>query len=382
MIHTRVPHAEETDLVADDSQSQGQAPEGSLDEPSSVMHEGKLTLAPILIVDDQATNIAVLSALLNGAGFSNVHGTTDPHEALQIMDTLNPWLLLLDLHMPVLDGFEIMQRLQESQEPDDHCPILVLTADSSPETKRRALNGGAQDFLTKPFDMVEVRLRVSNLLRTQALYAALQRQNASLEEQVHQRTEEVERSHLETLQALALAAEFRDDETGQHTRRVGQLSADLGQALGLPAMQCDLLRRAAPLHDIGKIGIPDRILLKPGKFGSEELAVMRTHTTIGYEILAPCQSATLRMARKIALTHHERWDGRGYPHGITGELIPIEGRIVAVADAFDAMTHHRPYQAARPAADALEEIERERGQQFDPRVADAFRQMMASRERI
>ncbi len=359
-----------------------ETPARSLDAPASLLHADQLTQATILIVDDQPVNVAVLTALLGRAGFANLYSTTNPREALELIDTLHPSLLLLDLHMPVMDGFAVMQRLREVQSPDEYFPILVLTADPSPDTKRRALENGAHDFLTKPFDTAEVRLRVANLLRTQALYAAAQRHNATLEQQVRERTEKLERSHLETLQALALAAEFRDDETGQHTRRVGQLAAAVGQTLGLPPMQVDLLRQAAPLHDVGKIGIPDRIVLKPGKLTTDEFAVIQTHTTIGYEILAPCQSATLRMARQIALTHHERWDGGGYPNGLAGELIPLAGRIVAVADAFDAMTHDRVYRAARPVGEALEEIARERGRQFDPCIGDALHHTITSYETI
>lgn len=342
------------------------------DAPHRLLSTRRLALAPILIVDDQPANIALLSALLTRAGYTNLHSTTRPSETFHLIDTVRPSLLLLDLRMPELDGFTVMQRLQELRPPDEYLPILVLTADNSPETKCRALADGAHDFLTKPFDPTEIQLRVTNLLRTQALYTDVQNQNETLERRVLERTEALERSRLETLQALALAAEFRDDETGQHARRVGEMAALIGQALQLPSDQVQLLRNAAPLHDIGKIGIPDSILLKPGRFTSDERTLMQTHPTIGFQIMEPCRSATLQMARQIALTHHERWDGSGYPHGLAGDLIPLPGRIVAAADAFDAMTHNRPYQAARSVADALAAFKRERGRQFDPDVADAI----------
>lgn len=344
----------------------------SLESPSQLLEVDQLTQAPILIVDDNESNIYLLTTQLAREGYRNLHSTTDSRRTLELIDTIRPSLLLLDLHMPELDGFGVMQQIQSLRPAEDYLPILVLTADASPETRRRALNNGAHDFLHKPFDMAEVHLRVSNLLRTQALYAGMQRHNATLEQQVAKRTQELEHARLETLHALALAAEFRDDETARHTERVGRLAATIGKALGLPLAQVELLHRAAPLHDIGKIGIPDQILLKPGRLTADEFRQIQAHTSIGFQILAPCQSDVLRLARQIALTHHERWDGTGYPHGMTGELIPLSGRIVAVADAFDAMTRDRPYQAARPVADALDEIARESGRQFDPAVADVM----------
>jgi putative two-component system response regulator len=372
-----VSRSEGVDIVA----SEGVSSAGRvIDVPSLLAHPEHLRDVPIVIVDDQPSNVALISALLRRAGFTNLHGTTRPQELFALLDRVRPCLLLLDLHMPGLDGFAVMQRLRERQPTGEFLPILVLTADTSPDARRRALAGGAHDILTKPFDLVEVQLRVSNLLRTQALYAALQQQNSTLEQQVRERTDALERSRLETLQTLALAAEFRDDITGQHTRRVGRLAAAIGQTLGLAPGQVDLLRRAAPLHDLGKIGIPDHVLLKPGWLTPDEFTVMKRHTTIGFEIMAASESTTLRLAGEIALTHHERWDGLGYREGIGGERIPLEGRIVAVADAFDAITHDRPYREARSIGDALQEIEREAGRQFDPHIAYALIETIATYE--
>jgi putative two-component system response regulator len=328
--------------------------------------------APILIVDDQPDIVQLLATILTLDGYRAVHTTTDPTRAHDLVLTLRPHAVLLDLSMPQLDGFAVMAQLRETLPPNQFLPILVLTADDSIATRRRALAGGATDFLTKPFDQIEVRLRVGNLLRTQALHLALLDQTETLEQQVRERTAELEQARLETLSSLALAAEYRDDATGQHTRRVADLSARIASALGLPADAIARLQRAAPLHDVGKIGIPDGILLKPARLTVDERETMKNHTLIGAELLSVGRSGTLQLARQIALTHHERWDGYGYPAGLSGPDIPIEGRIVALADTWDALIHERPYKPAWPAEEALAEIAQLRGSQFDPVVVDAF----------
>jgi putative two-component system response regulator len=263
-----------------------------------------------------------------------------------------------------------MERLGSDGGPG--VPILVLTADATHDTKRRALRAGARDFLTKPIDQVELCIRVRNLLQVQHLQARLAEQNANLEAEVAERTSDLELARLEILERLAVAAEFRDDETQQHAWRIGRACALLGEQLGMPKHEAELLRRAALLHDIGKIGISDLILLKPGKLTDEEFALVKRHTTIGAQILADSTSPLLKLAREIALTHHERWDGGGYPDGRAGEEIPLAGRIVAVADVFDALTHERPYKQAWPLEDAVTEILAQAGRQFDPKVVDAF----------
>jgi putative two-component system response regulator len=249
---------------------------------------------------------------------------------------------------------------------------LVLTADATEEVRHRALEAGARDFLTKPFSASELLLRVRNLLEVQRLHRQLRDQNASLERQVARRTGELEQARLEILDRLALAAEYRDDATQQHARRIGRTARVLASAVGLGDGQARLIGRAAPLHDIGKIGVPDAILLKPGRLTEAEFAAMKTHTTIGAGILSGGTSTLLRMAERIALSHHERWDGQGYPYGRHGTEVPLAGRIVAIADVFDALTHERPYKQAWPVATAVAEMLSQRERQFDPALLDAF----------
>jgi putative two-component system response regulator len=280
--------------------------------------------------------------------------------------------------MPPPDGFEVMRSLADRIGAPARLPILVLTADASQETKQRALSSGASDFVSKPFDVTEVFLRIRNLLTMRFLQKELQRQNASLEKRVSERTHELEQARLEILRRLALAAEYRDDATYEHTERVARTAAALTERLGLSDDKIELMRLAAPLHDIGKLGVPDAILLKPGKLSDAEMEVMRTHTTVGAAILAGSTSDVLQLAEQIAAAHHEWWDGSGYPNGLSGTQIPQCGRIVAFADVFDALTHARPYKQAWPVEKAVEEVRRLRERQFDPDVVDAFDGLDAS----
>jgi len=331
-----------------------------------------LSESRILIVDDQQANITLLEFVLGGAGYNQLTGTTDPRDGLSLCAAMNPDLLLLDLHMPHLDGFEFLQKLGSTLVEGTFLPVLVLTADVSVETKRKALAMGADDFLSKPLDTVEVALRVKNLLEQRWLHSQLQQHNALLESKVEQRTRELALAQIEVLGRLALSAEYRDDDTGQHTARVGTLSALIASALGLDATRVMLIELAAPLHDIGKIGVPDHVLLKPGALTLAERTIMQSHTTIGAEILGRSASPLLQLAREIALCHHERWDGLGYPAGLRGELIPLSARIVNAADTFDALINSRPYKKAWSQEEALREMRAQRGRQFDPAVLDAF----------
>jgi putative two-component system response regulator len=325
----------------------------------------------VLAVDDQAANVLLLERLLAAWGFREVRTTTDPGSVVDLVATWDPDLLLLDLQMPQPDGFAILDALAARGHEPARLPVLVLTADITPDARRRALSAGASDFVGKPFDLDELRLRVANLLDARRLQAELLAVNHRLEDRVRERTRELERSRLEVLERLALAAEYRDDDTYRHTERVGRAAALLARRLGLSAEESALLRRAAPLHDIGKVAIPDRILLKPGRLTPEEFEEMKEHTTAGARILGGSASPLLQMAEVVAASHHERWDGSGYPRGLAGEDIPLHGRLVAVADVFDALTHARPYKDAMPVEVALEEMEAMRGS-FDPRVKAAF----------
>lgn len=326
----------------------------------------------ILVVDDEEPNVQFLRRVLAQAGYKRVRTTTEPAEVESLFSDFRPDLVLLDLHMPTIDGLALMKQLTPVAGGRAGVPFLVLTGDATEATKRRALDSGARDCLIKPFSRSELLLRVRNLLEVQQLHARLREHNASLEGQVAERTRDLEQARFEILARLALAAEYRDDATQQHASRIGRTAGLLAVALGLHDPDVALISRAAPLHDIGKIGIPDAILLKPGKLTDEEFRAMKAHTTIGAEILSGSSSPLLRLGERIALSHHERWDGRGYAQCLCGEQIPIASRIVAVADVFDALTHERPYKQAWPVEQAVAEILDERGRQFDPNVVDAF----------
>lgn len=335
--------------------------------------------AHIFIVDDEPANVLLLERLLRREGYQRLTGVTDPRTVLPLFQAEAPDLLLLDLHMPAADGFAVMAQVRPHVPAEDYLPILVLTADITTEAKRRALAGGAKDFLTKPFDATEVVLRIRNLLETRYLHRQLQDQNRVLDEKVQERTRELEEARIEILERLAIAAEYRDDNTGQHAQRVGRTAAVLARGFGLPQAEVELIRRAAPLHDIGKIGIPDGILLKPGSLTPEEFDIMKSHTTIGARILAGSRFPLLQLAAAIALSHHERWDGRGYPRGLPGEEIPLAGRLVAVADAFDAMTSDRPYRKALSWDEVWRLLADGAGTQWDERLIRTFAAIMAER---
>ena len=334
--------------------------------------------AQILVVDDQESNVRVLHRILTRAGYTNVRSTTDSRRVATLCAEDPPDLVLLDLHMPGRDGFLVLEDLAPYTSGGGHLPVIMLTGDASTEMKRRALAMGAKDFVAKPFDGAEVLLRIANLLETRLLYRALAHQNSVLEATVQERTRELEASRLEVLERLAVAAEFRDDETGRHTQRVGELASRLARAHGLPAAQVQLMRLAAPLHDVGKIAVPDGVLRKPGRLTPDEFAVMRTHTVLGAQMLSGGGSALITLAAQVAECHHERWDGSGYPHGLAGDIIPIEARLVAVADVMDALSHDRPYRAAWPLAEVFAEIRRGRGTHFDPDVVDTFFRLVHS----
>jgi putative two-component system response regulator len=333
--------------------------------------------ARVLIIDDEPNNVEILKRVLERAGFHRIESTTDAREAAGHYVRFRPDLILLDLHMPHMNGLEVMDELNQIAEAS-YLPILMLTGDITQEARQEALSRGAKDFLSKPFHTHEVLLRIGTLLENRFLYLQIQSQNQILEAKVRERTRELEAAQIEIIERLARAAEFRDDNTGQHTERVGQMAALLAKQIGLPDTQVALIRRAAPLHDVGKIGIPDTILLKLGKLTDEEFTLVKTHTTIGARILSGSRFPILRLAEEIAFNHHERWDGDGYA-GVSRDAIPLAGRIVAVADVFDALTQKRPYKAAWPVGEAAAEIERQRARQFDPALVDAFLRIIDNR---
>jgi putative two-component system response regulator len=330
------------------------------------------TWARVLIVDDQLPNVVLLQRMLKSWGYENVVATTRSAEVPSMCAEQPPDLILLDLQMPKPNGYELMEILQPITHGPPSVPVLVLTADGTQETRQRALAAGASDFLSKPLDPIETRLRIGNLLETRRLQLELVAHNHQLEDRVRARTEDLERARVELLERLALAAEYRDDDTQEHAARVGRTVALLATELGLPEHEIEVLRRAAPLHDIGKIGIPDAILLKRGPLTAAEFDLMRTHAPIGAQILSGSQFAILGAAERIAGTHHERWDGSGYPNGAQGDEIPLAGRLVSIADVFDALMHERPYKEAWPLERAIEEIVGLAGKQFDPEISLAF----------
>lgn len=336
------------------------------------MKQEELATARILIVDDDRANVELVEHILRPEGYGNLVGTTDPLAALDLCVRTPPDLLLLDLLMPGMDGFQLLERLRSDIPEFEYLPVLVLTSDDGREAKARALSGGAKDFLTKPLSAFELRLRVRNLLHTRFLQLALRDQNGRLEERVQERTRELQEAQNEILERLALAAEYHDDETGRHTRRVGQGSARLAKALGWPPDRVELIRRAAPLHDVGKIAIDHSLLLKGGRLSTAEFERIKTHVAVGHAIISGSRFPLLQMAAEIALYHHENWDGTGYQFGLQGEAIPLPARIVAVVDVFDSLTHRRPYKEAWSRERALAEIEREAGKKFDPEVVREF----------
>lgn len=329
----------------------------------------------VLVVDDNAANVALMEQLLRQGGFVNVRSTQESQDAAELCRSWQPDLVLLDLHMPRVDGFQVMAQIHDLMEEPQNLPVVVLTADATPEARRRALEMGARDFVTKPIDGRELLLRTRNVLHSRQLQLELQLHNASLEASVRQRTVDLEAARLESLTLLAAVGEFHDDDTYRHTQRVGSLAANLARGLDMSETACADIRSAAPLHDLGKVGVPREILRKPGPLTREEREIMMRHPRIGAEILASASSPVLRLAGVIAHSHHERWDGSGYPDGLGGNEIPLAGRITAVADVFDALTHDRPYKSAWEIAEAIELVAEESGRQFDPEVARAFAQL-------
>jgi two-component system response regulator RpfG len=328
------------------------------------------TMTRILIIDDQSTSRQILEELVASLGDEiATESFADPLAALAWAHTNPPDLVLTDYKMPRMDGVEFTHRLRVLY-PD--VPLVMITSMEDREIRYQALDAGATDFLTKPVDHTECRARCRNLLTLRQQQLIILDRARWLEDRVHQATQEIRTREQETLLRLAKAGEYRDEETGCHILRMARYSSLIAERLGLSEEERHVIETAAPMHDIGKIGTPDHILLKPGKLDAEELAIMRTHARIGYEILKDSPSKYLQMGAVIARGHHEKFDGSGYPDGLTGEAIPLPARIVAVADVFDALTSERPYKRAWSIQDALQYLQTEQGRHFDPSCVQAF----------
>jgi len=329
----------------------------------------ELRSCKILITDDTKTNIDVLIQALKNDYKLGV--ALNGAKAIEYVRANHPDLILLDILMPGMDGFEVCRRLKDDPDTSD-IPIIFITAMDSSGHKTKGFETGAVDYITKPFDITEVKARVKTHLSLRIAQEALKNQNAVLEQKVRERTEELEEAQIEILGRLEMAAEYRDEKTGRHIKRMSRYCGLLGRAAGLKPEDYNLLALASTMHDVGKIGISDTILLKPGKLTPEERKIMETHTTIGAKLLSGSEHAFLQVAEIIALTHHEKWDGSGYPQGLRGEEIPLFGRITCICDVFDALISERPYKKAWSMEDTLDNIRTESGADFDPDLAKLF----------
>jgi len=329
----------------------------------------------VLIVDDQEANVILLEQTLRRAGYVSITSTTDPGEVCGLHLKNQYDLILLDLQMPGTDGFQVMERLKEVA-PDGYLPVLAITV--QPAHKLRALQVGAKDFIAKPFELAELLARVHNMLEVRLLHEELRANGSLLEQRVRERTADLQESYQETIFTMTRAAEYRDEDTGAHVRRISYYSRELAGMLGLDGEFVDRVYSASPMHDIGKIGIPDHILLKPGGLTPAEWEVMKGHTLIGSKILGNSQSPSLKMGAEIALNHHERWNGGGYPHGRRGEAIPLAARIMNMGDVYDALRSKRPYKSAFGHPETVAIIThgdgRTQPEHFDPAILAVFKQ--------
>jgi len=338
----------------------------------------------ILVVDDEAMMRRLLEKLLRMEGYE-VALASSGEQALAELSKHGADTVLLDMRMPGMTGLDVCRQIRAHRR-GLHTPVVFITAVNDRELRRRGMEAGADDFLSKPFDEVELLARIRNCVRVKRYYDNLAQQKEQLELAVNERTAalndaiarltqsqlDLRNSQEETIYRLSRAAEFRDDETGQHLQRMSRYCQIIARHIGLDEATCELLRIASPMHDVGKLGIPDRILLKPGRLTPDEFTVMKGHAEIGYRILVGSDATPLKMAATIAHTHHEKWDGNGYPRGLKGEEIPLFGRIAAIADVFDALTSARPYKPAWPLDDALQLMRSSRGTHFDPTLIDVF----------
>ena len=329
-------------------------------------------LADVMVVDDQSTSRMILETVLKSIGGNiRVSSFENPISALLAAESNPPDLIIADYKMPELDGVEFTRRIRTLPACQD-VPVVVVTVIDEKAVMYEALEAGATDFLTKPVDHHECKVRCRNLLTMRRQQLIIRNRAASLEVQIRQAGDDIRARERDTLARLARAGAFKDYVSSAQLLRIGRLSRAIAGELGLNGRLCETIELAAPLHDIGKIGIPDRILLKPGELTLEERETMKSHTRIGFEILRDSSSNYLSMGASIALSHHESFDGGGYPSGVGGDDIPIEARIVAVADVFDALLSERPYKKAWTFPEVLAEISRLRGNRLDPRCVDAL----------
>lgn len=392
MLERSPPDSLNDDLLAEISSTYASISQVASDVPSD--EDLDIESGHVMVIDDEAINIKLVRKVLQDVGFVRFSDVTDSRVALSEIRSKAPDVILLDIMMPHISGLEILEAVRATSQLK-HVPIIILTASSDRDTRLAALQLGATDFLTKPVDRCELIPRVRNALTVKAYHDHFRDQSIRLEETVRQRTEEVVASRLEVVQCLARAAELHDDITGKHIVRVGRYAGVIGRELGLSIHETGVLELAAQLHDVGKIGIPDAILRKAGDLTSEEFAIVARHCQIGKQVFdhqnvanrairvdqidtqgtgnSPSTGTPLiRMAARIAFTHHEHWDGTGYPLGLSGEEIPLEGRITAVADVYDALSCQRPYKPAFSIQRCFDMLEEGRGTQFDPTVLDAF----------
>ncbi|MCW9032794.1 MAG: response regulator [Alphaproteobacteria bacterium] len=331
----------------------------------------------VVIIDDNKTNVLLLRHLVDRLEDGNPITFTNPVEGLDWCLGNEPDMIIVDYMMPELDGLEFISRIRSSEKMGDLPIVMVTTADLK-EVRYNALTRGATDFLTKPVDTTEFVARITNLMALRRNSKRLKNKTALLAEEVAKATKDIVERENEVIFRLSKATEYRDPETGQHITRMSMYSRLIAEKLGFSDEDVDNIFRAAPMHDIGKVGITDEILLKPARLTPEEFETMKAHTTIGYAILQDSPSKLLQLAADIALTHHEKFDGSGYPRGLAKEEIPLVGRIVAVADVFDALTSERPYKKAWTVDDALGLIVKETGHQFDPKCVETFQNCMES----
>ncbi|APZ91683.1 HD domain-containing phosphohydrolase [Fuerstiella marisgermanici] len=380
--------------------SEGAESEAAVPNPTAAtVHPESVALrhvnknAKIMIVDDEPLNIMTFRQHLKQDGYHNFVTTERATEALVMIRQEQPDVLLLDIQMPEINGLDIL-RVMGLDPVSQHIPVLILTAETDPRVRKKALDLGASDFLSKPIDPSELLPRVRNAIILKKHYDMVANEAARLEQQVERRTRQLEATRQQLILSLARAAEHRDNDTGNHVIRVGRYTAIIASAMGYPERKLSMLEQAAQLHDVGKIGIPDSILFKPGKLDHDQYELMKHHCAIGKQIIEPISerdwevlkthtrkgesllhvrsSPLLMLAARIAQTHHEKWDGSGYPLGLQGDDIPLEGRIVAVADVFDALSSARPYKKAFSREKCFAILEEGRGKHFDPRVLDAF----------